>query len=148
MLNMIKMSTFWKGGNIWYFESGMTVKQIISRFGDQINLKPRSILSKKKATLQTPFNISRVYCKLNMTKMSTFWKWENNWYFESGMTVKKSFQDLGTRSIINPGLQWVRKQQHFSSRSIFAGFISCWICLKFRLSEKGEFVGILKVEWL
>ena len=68
--------------------------------------------------------------------------------FKVEWQLNKLFRDLGTRSILNPGLEWVRKKQHFRPHSIFSGFIACWIWLKCRLSEKGEILGILKVEWL
>ena len=110
------------------------------------------VMSKKKATLQTLFNASRFYCKLNiMAKLSTCWKGPVTWLsgiFKVEWQLNKLFRDLGTRSILNPGVEWVRKKQHFRPHSIFSGFIACWIWLKCRLSEKGEILGILKVEWL
>ena len=86
---------------------------------------------------------------LNMCKMFTLWK---KGYligiFKEDWLSNKPFQDLGNESNLDPSPYCAGKKRHSWPCPIFPGFIACWLCVKYLLSENGEIIGIYKVEWL
>ena len=110
ILKMLNISTFWKKGKYCNFQRGITWIYIISRIGDQINFKSRIELNRKKATLQTPFNISRFYCILNMRKILTFWKSGNNCYLQRGITLLYIISRIGDQINFKPKAVLSRKK--------------------------------------
>ena len=88
ILNMRKISTFWKSGNNCYLQRGITLLYIISRLGDQINFKPSAVFRREQASKKALLHNSWFYLLLYMSRILLFLKKENNWDVWGGITLK------------------------------------------------------------